>query len=184
MRKRNLVVALALAVLLLPVALAGGEVASRRRVAGFGDALPESAAWRSILPEGWSSLDFARPKETSWQGVPRLLRLLPSLRVDVIVLAWGSHDVQTPEWTVERSLASFAAGVEAVQARGMSAVIVVPPPLFEEGGLPHAVYNDRLVLLRSGLRELGERRGAALVDLFAGHWIERGPGPQMASRGR
>jgi hypothetical protein len=164
------------------VALAGGEVSSRRRVAGFGDDLPASAAWRSFLPDEWSNLDFARPNETSWQGVPRLLHVLPALHVDVVVLAWGSLDVQTPGWTVDRSLVAFAVGVEAVQQRGMTAVIVVPPPLFEEGGLPHPIYNERLGRLRRGLRELGERRGAALVDLFAGHWIESGPAPLVATR--
>jgi hypothetical protein len=180
MRNWNLA-ALALLLLLVSVTLAGGELSAPRRVAGFGDDLPASAAWRSFLPEEWASLDFARPHETSWQGVPRLVALLPSLRVDVVVLAWGSQDVQTPGWTVERSLAAFAQGVAAVQGRGLSAVMVVPPPLFEEGGLPHPVYNERLARLRSGLRELGERRGAALVDLFAGHWIESGPEPLVAS---
>jgi lysophospholipase L1-like esterase len=160
----GLLVAIALCVL--------PERAAGLTVAGFGDSLSWAPGYLAQLPAEWETVNLSQGGEVSWDGLVRLQSLLPTLDADVVVLMEGSNDVRHVEYTLDRSVDSLAAMMDAVLAEGISVVLMAPPPLLPWGPSPAAdTENGRLLALADALEPLAAARGIPFVDLlpiFAG----------------
>jgi lysophospholipase L1-like esterase len=132
-------------------------------VAGFGDSLTQGPDYLQYLPGEWTTLDFGKPGEESWDGIERLRGLLPTLEADVVVIMEGTNDVRHGGYTDERSLGSLTGMVLEVQAYGLRPVLAAPPPLYSPDS---EVANERLAYLAGALGDFAAPLGVPFVDLY------------------
>jgi lysophospholipase L1-like esterase len=148
--------------------LLGFGVPARRAealvVAGFGDSLTWAPGYLAQLPDEWETINLSQGGEVSWNGVERLGDLLPTLVADVVVVMEGSNDVRHPAYTLELSVESLSTMLQAIQAFGMAAVLMAPPPLLPYD--PTEPTNERLHELSAALAVVADEHGVPFVDLL------------------
>jgi GDSL-like Lipase/Acylhydrolase family len=127
-------------------------------VAGFGDSMTWPPGYLAALPAEWQTVNLSLGGEASWNGLPRLEGLLPTLHADVLILMEGTNDVRDPSYSLQRSVDSLTAMVDAARAADIAVVLMAPPPL--KPSYPNAQGYDALLASLSDALKVQQLRAA------------------------